>query len=171
MKKYKRPRPSLFDRFCDKFGPSIMKVCHFIDKQTHGFFEGLACLLTGGAYQPQPYKEPEEIKKECEDYTCYFSYNPRKPISGSITKDFQSVLGDFRSVCRDTSKAVQRMEREDPKVAKIMQEAKNSPQFQEQMQKVQDKIADVQRQCQKVRTVCSHSTTVASGNSSEHIRQ
>lgn len=171
MKKYKRPRPSLFDRFCDKFSPSIMKVCRFIDKCMNPFFEGLAYILTGGAYKSRPYKEPEEIKEENKKYSDYFLYDPNRPLSNSMVKDFRAIVGDFRSVVGDTTKAVQRMERKDPKVAKIMKEAKKSPQFKEQEQKLRGQMAEVQRRYQQVRTVCSHPTTVDSGNSFQHERQ
>lgn len=170
MKKRRKHTPSLFDRFCTKFGPSILKVCRFIDKHTHGFFENLACILTGGAYQPRPYKEPEEVQKEKPKYTGYFSSHPRQSISGAITNDLRSVMGDFRSVQGDIKKSVRRMERENPAVAQAMQEAKNSPQFQKQMQEVQNRMNEVQQRCNHMRHVCSHSTTVGTGNTSERER-
>ena len=171
MKKRRKRTPSLFDRFCTKFGPSILKVCRFIDKCTHPFFEGLACILTGGAYQPQPYKEPEEIKEENKKYSDYFWYDPNRPLSDSMAKDFRAIMGDFHSVGRDVSKAVRRLEHQNPEVAKTMQETKNSPQFQRQAQIVRQRMAEVQQRCNHIHHICSHPTTVGSGNSSQNERQ
>ena len=166
MKKRRRARLSLFDRFCAKFGPTIMKVCHFVDKHTHVFFEGLACILTGGAYQPRPYKEPEEVKTN----SCSLPYTPKRSVSDAIESDLYSVMGDFRSVQRDIAKAVRRIEHENPTVGKAMQDVKNSPEFQAKVQEVQKRISDVQQRCNHIRYVCSHSTTVGSGNTSERER-
>ena len=171
MKKRRKRTPSLFDRFCTKFGPSILKVCRFIDKCMHPFFEGLACILTGGAYKSRPYKEPEEIKEENKKYSDYFWYDPNRPLSDSMAKDFRAIMGDFHSVGRDISKAVRRLEYENPEMAKVMQEARNSPQFQKQMQEVQKRMNEVQQQCNHIHHVCSHPTTVGSGNSFQHERQ
>ena len=163
MKKRRKRTPSLFDRFCTKFGPSILKVCRFIDKCTHPFFEGLACILTGGAYQPRPYKEPEETKKD-----TIFSGSKRTRF---IQDDVRAIMGDFHSVGRDVSKAVRRLERENPAVVQAMQEARNSPQFQKQVQEVQKRMNEVQQQCNHIHHVCSHPTTLGSGNSFQHERQ
>ncbi|MBR5129781.1 MAG: hypothetical protein IKV03_00960 [Alphaproteobacteria bacterium] len=162
MKKRRKRAPSLFDRFCTKFGPSILKVCCFIDKQTHGFFECLTWIITGGAYQPRPYKEAEETKKD-----TIFSVSKRTRF---VQDDIRAIMGDFHSVGRDVSKAIRRLEHQNPEVTKAMQEAKNSPQFQKQVQEVQKRMNEVQQRCDHIRHVCSHSTTVGTGNTSEHER-
>jgi hypothetical protein len=51
-----------------------------------------------------------------------------------------------------------------------MQEAKNSPQFQQQAQIVRQRMAEVQQRCNHIRHVCSHPTTVGTGNTSERER-
>lgn len=162
MKKHRRPKPTLFDRFCDKYGASIMKVFYFFDKKTHGFFEVLACIVTGGYYQPQPYQEPKEILK---DNLSPF-YKKRPSVSDSLVGDFRSVMKDMYSVSRDVSKAVRRMEHDDSKVARVIQEVKKSPEFQKQAQEVSEKIADIQRRCHQVRHICTHQETIGSGNMS-----
>jgi hypothetical protein len=62
------------------------------------------------------------------------------------------------------------LERENPAVAQAMQEAKNSPQFQQQAQIVRQRMAEVQQRCNHIRHVCSHPTTVGTGNTSERER-
>ena len=163
MKKRHRRSPSLIDRFCKKFGPAILKVCRLIDKQTHPFFEGLACVITFGEYRPRPYKEPEETKKDTA-----FSVSRR---THSIQDDIGAVMGDMHAVGRDISKAVKRLEHDNPEFAKAMQVAQNSPEFQRQAQIVRQRIAEVQERCNHIRRVCSHPTTVGSGNSYQNERQ
>lgn len=167
MKKRRKCTPTLFDKFCTKFGPSILKVCRFIDKQTHGFFEYFAWIVTGGAYQPRPYKDPEDTKKTAS----YSSYRSRASIKDSMAQDMRSIMGDFCSVQGDISKAVRRVERDNPEVAKTMQEAKNSPQFQRQAQIVRQRMAEVQQRCNRIHHICSHPTTVGTGNTSEREKE
>ncbi len=161
MKKRKRRTPNLIDRFFKKFGPLILKICRFVDKHTHSFFEGFACILTGGAYRPRPYEEPTDLNnKQCK------GYHPRQSSVHNLMQDFNLLAGDFHAVQKDISKAVRKME-QNPEVAKAMHEAQNSPEFQKGAQILRDRMAEVQRRCNHIRQVCSYSTTVGSGNTSE----
>ena len=166
MKK-RRPRPSLLDRFYEKYGSAILKVCRFIDKQLHPFFEGLACVITFGEYRPRPYQEPKDIEKN----DGLPSYKKHQSSIGGLSGDFQAIMGDMHRVSRDISKAVRKMEHENPEVAKAMQAAKNSPEYQRQMRAVQQKMAAIQERCIHIRHVCSYPTTVGSGNTSQNERQ
>ncbi len=167
MKKRRKSRPSLFDRFCSKFGPAILKVCRFIDKQTHDFFEGLAWAITMGAYQPRPYQEPKEIKQEDDLSTITIKRSPRK----TLKDDLRAVMGDIHSVSRDISKAVRQIEQEDPNVTQAIQETQHSPEYKKQVQKLQDKMTEVQQRCHHVRHVCSHPHAMNNGSTSGHDSQ
>ncbi len=160
MKKRKRHTPSLIDRFCHKFGPSIMKICDFIDKYTHNFFEGFASILTGGFYRPQPYKEPERDKDKTpqNDLLSHSSAH-------HLMQDFNRVAGDFHAVQKDISKTIKKME-QNPETAQALHEAKNDPEFQKRAQILRARMDEVQRRCAHIRQVCPYSTTVGSGNTS-----
>ena len=167
MKKRRRPRPSLLDRFCEKYGPAILKVCRFIDKQLHPFFEGLVCVITFGEYRPRPYQEPKDIGEN----DGLPSYKKHQSSVGGLRGDVQAIMGDMHRVSRDISKAVRKMEHENPEVANAIQEVRNSPEYQQQVRTVQQKMAAVQERCNHIRQVCSYPTTVGSGNSSQNERQ
>ena len=163
MKKRKRGKtPSLTDRFCNKFGPAILKVWYFLDKHTHDFFEGFISIITFGAYHPHPYKEPEELKTK----TPFYSYKKRYYSSATLADDLKAVRGDFCAVGRDIAKTVHRLEHENPEIAQAMQKARNSTEFQTQAHSMHEKMVDIQRQQEHIRKVCSH-TTIRTGNTSE----
>lgn len=167
MKKRKRHTPTLFDRFCKTFGPAIMRICQFIDKQTHDFFEVLACILTGGAYQPQPYKETIKASEQNKKNAEHYLYKPEKSISETLAGDFRAIMGDIHQVEKDLSTSIKKMEHKNPEVAKAIQDARNSPEFQKQVQILHERMAEVQKRYNHIRQVCSHNTTIGSGNTSE----
>lgn len=159
MRKNKRKSPTLIDRFCNRFGPSILKVCRFIDKHTYAFFEGLTSIITFGLHQPQPYRELEETNKN----THFSPHKKRQTVSKSLSDDFKAVMSDFHAVESDISKAVKRVKHENPKATQALQETRNSAEFQLQTQIVRKKMSEIHKKYNHICRVCSHST-VGMGN-------